>query len=161
MIAACADYRFTVNDKVLYTPDTLFTGYDIYDKGLAACVKQQVGDKSITSAIQLDELVCSHAGVSNLQGIQIFSGLKRLKLSSNSIVDISPLADLQLLGELHLDGNKLVGLSPIRLLSNLSYLNVFGNSQLNCTELANFAQAPKLELVLPEHCSSLPKKATH
>ena len=157
MFVACADYRFTVNDRVLYTPDTVFTGYDIYDAGLAACVKQHVGDKSITSAIQLNELVCSHAGVNNLQGIQIFTGLTRLKLSSNNIAELSPLADLQLLSELHLDGNKLVALNPIRLLPNLTYLNVYGNSQLNCTELANLSRTPNLTLELPEHCANLPK----
>lgn len=153
-LPACADYRFTVNDKVLYTPDTLFSGYDIVDAGLRACVKQTVSDGSLTAASQLDELNCSHAGVADLQGLEIFTGLTRLKLSSNAITDLSPLSELQLLSEIHLDGNQIASLSAIRLLSNLSYINVSGNPQLNCTELANLAQAPSLKLELPDHCKS-------
>lgn len=152
LLSACADYRFTVNDKVLYTPDKLFAAYDVVDPGLRACVKQHVSDGSIIAASQLDELNCSHAGVADLQGIQIFTGLTRLKLSSNAITNLSPLSELQLLSELHLDGNQIASLGPIRLLPELSYINVTGNARLNCTELANLAQSTTLQLVVPEHC---------
>lgn len=138
---------------MLYTPDTLFSGYDIVDAGLRACVKQHVSDKSITAASQLDELICSHAGIADLQGIQIFTGLVRLKLSSNAITDLSPLSELLLLSEIQIDGNRIASLSPIRLLPSLSYINVVGNTQLNCTELANLARAPGLKLEYPEHCT--------
>jgi len=152
LLAACADYRFTVNDKVLYTPDTLFSGYDIVDTGLRACVKQHVSDGSITAGSQLEELNCSHAGVVNLQGIEIFTGLTRLKLSSNAITDLAPLAEMQLLSELHIDGNQIASLSSIRLLPKLSYVNVVGNTQLNCTELTNLSEKPGLKVEFPEHC---------
>jgi Leucine-rich repeat (LRR) protein len=152
VVSGCADYSFTVNDNVLYTPDTLFSGYDIVDPGLRACVKQLVNDGSITAASQLEEINCSHAGVADLQGIEIFSGLTRLKLSSNAISNLAPLADLYRLSELYLDGNQITSLSAVRQLPDLSYVDVSGNAQLNCTELANMAKTPSLKLVLPEHC---------
>ncbi len=152
LLAACSEYEFKVNDKVVYTPDTLFTGYDIVDPALRDCVRQHVSDASITAASQLEELNCSHAGVAELQGIQVFSGLRRLKLSSNALTSISPLSELLVLQEIHLDGNQIVSLSPVRLLPRLEYLNVVGNSGLNCTELANIAQNPALKLDVPEHC---------
>jgi Leucine-rich repeat (LRR) protein len=152
LLSACADYRFSINDKVLYTPDTLFSDYAIVDDGLRACVEQLVSDASITAASQLEEINCSHAGITELQGIEIFSGLTRLKLSSNAITNITPLSELLRLSEIHLDGNQISSLSAVRLLPDLSYINVSGNSQLNCTELANMAREPGLTLVMPKHC---------
>lgn len=154
LVSGCADYSFKVNDNVLYTPDTLFSGYDIVDPGLRDCVKQLVSDAKITAASQLEEINCSHAGVKELQGIEIFSGLTRLKLSSNAITNLAPLSELLRLSEIHLEGNQISSLSAIRLLPELSYINVSGNTQLNCTELANMAQTPSLTLVLPEHCEA-------
>jgi Leucine-rich repeat (LRR) protein len=155
LLGACADYQFRVNDKVLYTPDILFTAYDIVDQNLRECVRQHVSDGSVSAAVQLTDLNCSHAGISDLQGIQIFSGLTHIKLSSNAISDISPLSGLLVLGELYLDGNEIASLSPIRALPKLSYLNVAGNTLINCTELTNMAESPGLKLVMPEHCRNI------
>ncbi len=154
LVTACADYQFTVNEKVVYTPAPLFAEYDIPDTALRECVKQHVRDSSITTAIQLTELNCSHAGVTSLQGLDTFTGLTRLKLSSNSIADLAPLAALSRLHELHLDGNRLRSLMSLRGLTDLSYLSVQGNQALSCGEVRHFADLPNLTLEPPQHCAA-------
>ena len=151
---ACADYSFTVNDRVVYTPEPVFTDLCIADPGLRNCVDQTIKDRKITKPAQLEELNCSHAGVQNLEGLQVFTGLKRLKLSSNAIADLSPLADLRGITDLQLDENRVVNLGALRGLPNLQYINLAGNLQLNCTELAVFDQIPDIGRDLPTHCQN-------
>lgn len=153
LLSACADYQFTVNERVIYTPAPLFSGYDIADNALRECVRQHVLDHSVTAAPQLLELNCSHAGVAGLEGLGIFSGLTRLKLSNNAIGDTEPLAALTELIELYLDGNRLRGLAPIQRLRGLGVLDLRGNDALACEELAHFRRLPELKLVPPRHCT--------
>ncbi len=152
-LSACADYQFTVNDKVVYTPAPLFAEYDIPDPALRECVKQHVRDGSMTAAAQLSDLNCSHAGIKSLAGLETFHSLQRLKLSSNALSDLAPLAARSGLLELQLDGNQLRSLTPLRGLSELSYLSLLGNPALNCQEIAHFAEIPQLSLEPPQHCA--------
>lgn len=151
-LSACADYRFTVNEKVIYTPKAPFTGYSIADENLRDCVQQTIRDQGITAASQLEELNCSHAGIEDLLGLEVFSGLVRLKLSSNNIDTLTPLLELARLSELQVDGNQLISLGAIYQLPNLTYLNVAGNDELACQELANMAQRTTVKIDAPEHC---------
>ena len=153
LLSACADYQYTVNDKVVYTPAPLFAEYDIPDSALRECVKQHVRDGSMTAAGQLTELNCSHAGIGSLAGLEAFSGLQRLKLSNNAITDLASLADMTGLLELQLDGNQLRSLAALRGLSELSFLSLQGNPALNCQDVAHFAAIPKLSLEPPRHCA--------
>jgi hypothetical protein len=152
MVTACADYSFTVNDRVVYTPAELFKDYAIADPALRNCIDQTITDHSITAAAQLVELNCSHAGVQNLEGLQVFTGLRRLKLSSNAISDLSPLADLRELTDLELDENRVVNLGALRGLANLRHIDLSGNLELNCAELVVFDQIPDIGRELPTHC---------
>lgn len=153
LLSACAEYQFTVNDKVVYTPAPLFAEYEIPDSALRECVKQHVRDGSMTAAGQLTELNCSHAGIAKLAGLEVFSGLQRLKLSSNAISDLTALADMTELLELLLDGNQLRSLAPLRGLGELSFLSLQGNPALNCEELRHFTAIPGLSLEPPRHCA--------
>jgi Leucine-rich repeat (LRR) protein len=150
---ACADYQFTINERVVYTPAPPFADYTIDDGALNECVKQTVLDGSITAAAQLTELNCSHAGVSTLLGIEVFSHIERLKLSNNSITDLAPLATLARLQVLHVEENQIRSLMPLRGLADLSQLNVRGNPTLICAQLDHFAGLPGLTLERPKHCS--------
>ncbi len=127
---ACADYRFTMNDTVIYTPGGIFRGYTIADEGLRNCIAQTIEDRKISRAVELVELNCSYAGVASLEGIHTFHGLELLILSNNQVTDLSALFDLQSLGEVHLDGN----------------------TQLPCQQLANVQSRPGVHLVKPEQC---------
>jgi Leucine-rich repeat (LRR) protein len=152
LLGACADYRFTVNDKVVYTPEPLFSDYDIPDSQLNDCIFQTIKDHTLNTASQLEELNCSHAGVESLQGLQTFTSLKRLKLSSNAIYELGPLSDLRELTDLHIDNNQVVSLGALRGLPKLTYVDLRGNENLNCTELDAFAHIPDIRTDLPEHC---------
>ena len=153
MLSACGDYRLSVNDTILYTPEPPFSEYTIADEHLRQCVEQTIRDQVIPAASQLEELNCSHAGITDLVGLEVFAGLIRLKLSSNKISSISPLFDMQRLAELQLDGNELISLGGIYQMVNLTYLNVAGNDQLACSELENLKQRLTLKIDAPDHCA--------
>jgi hypothetical protein len=153
LLGACADYQFTVNERVVYTPAPLFADYDIEDRALYECVKQTVLDGSITAATQLTELNCSHAGVRSLLGIEAFGHIERLKLSNNTIADLAPLATMARLQALHVDGNQIRSVMPLRGLVDLKYLNLQRNPPLVCAQLDHFAGIPGMTLDRPEHCS--------
>ena len=44
LVAACGSYDFTVNDKVVYTPDPLFSDFDVPDKALRECIREAIND---------------------------------------------------------------------------------------------------------------------
>jgi Leucine-rich repeat (LRR) protein len=148
----CADYRFTVNERVVYTPTAIFSDFDIPDPALHACIEQHLTDASITAAEQLTELNCSHAGIANLQGLDVFAHLVRLKLSSNSIESLGALAELSGLRELHLDGNRLRNVMVLHGLLKLEHLDLRDNPALLCRHLDFFRQQPGIELVAPAQC---------
>ncbi len=152
VVGGCADYQFTVNDRVVYTPAPLFSGYDIPDEALNECVKVHIQEASVTAAEQLEALNCSHAGVTSLAGLQVFKRLTRLKLSSNSIEEVNALVDMTALLELYLDDNAVKTVAELRDLLELRLLDLGGNPPLRCADLDTFRSRPALELVAPEHC---------
>ena len=152
LLSACADYQFTVNERVVYTPEPLFSSYDITAPALRECVKQHVRDRSITTAAGLTDLNCSHAGVESLAGLEVFTGLTRVKLTSNAIADIGPLAALTQLEDVRLDGNPLRSIMPLRSMEGLTYLSLEGDDKLLCLQLEHFEKMPNLSLHPPKHC---------
>jgi Leucine-rich repeat (LRR) protein len=152
-LGSCADYTFTVNERVVYTPAPLFSDYEISDAALAECVEQHIADLAATAADSLEVLNCSHAGVADLAGIQVFAQLRQLKLSNNSINELQPLADMAALQELYLDGNALESIVPIRDLPELEFLDLGENPELRCEELDALREHTGLALRPPAHCS--------
>lgn len=152
VLCGCADYSFTVNERVVYTPAPLFDDYEIADRALADCVAQHVADAEITRPEQLQTLNCSHAGVASLAGLQVFAKLTMLKLSDNRIEEIQALADMGALQELHLDGNGLKNADPIKDLPELEFLDLRENPDLACSQMEPFRRHAGLELHLPRHC---------
>ena len=154
LLSGCAEYQFTVNDKVVYEPPPLFSDYQTGDQALQACLEQHIRDANATSAAGLTQLNCSHAGVRSLQGIEVFSGLQSIKLASNAITDIGPLSTLAELKRLHLEGNAIRSLLPLRGLEQLEFLDLTGNAALVCAELDYFRRLSALELLPPAHCGA-------
>lgn len=152
LLNGCADYEFTVNERVLYTPAPLYSDYEIPDQALADCVAQHVEDGGITQPGQMQLLNCSKAGVTDLTGLNVFSKLTMLKLSDNRIEEIQTLADMAALQELHLDGNALKNADPVRDLPELEYLDLRGNPDLQCQQMEPFRRHAGLKLRLPRHC---------
>lgn len=151
-LSGCADYRFTVNERVVYNPAPLFQAFDVPDPALRDCIKQHIADASITAAEELTELNCSHGGVTDLTGLPVFSNLVRLKLSRNAITDLAPLANMNALQELYLDNNRVRNIMPLRGLPELDYLNLAANQEIVCQQLEFFRRQPSLDLITPAHC---------
>lgn len=128
LLSACSSYEFYLNEQAIYTPPKLFTDYHIPDASLEACIKQTIHEKKITQAKGLQMLNCSSAGITSLEGLQIFKALERLNLANNSLRSVKGLAQLPQLKELKLDKNP----------------------ELNCADKDLIATA--VTLTLPAHC---------
>jgi Leucine-rich repeat (LRR) protein len=151
LLAGCASYDFTVNDKLVYSPKALFSDFDTPDAGLSNCLEQAIVDAKISEASALKRLNCSHAGIETLQGLEIFTGLIQLKLSANKIRNLAPLVSLVDLQELYLDDNAVVDPVPLYPLPALRTLNLSSNTVLQCPEATAFADMESLSL--PNHCN--------
>ena len=149
-ISACQGYDYTINDKVVYRPGPLFTDFAALDPALQACLEQAVSDNAVTTASQLTQLNCSHAGIENLQGLAVFSNLSALRLSSNKIRNLVELTNLAGLSELYLDNNQIVDPVPLFGLDELRYLELSGNDKLQCPSGKSLAHVEFL--TLPAHC---------
>lgn len=127
-LGGCADYEFSVNDKLVYTPLPLFSDFLLADPALQTCVSQTISDEKITSAELLERLNCSHAGIQSVEGLDGFTHLKVLNLGHNKLRDVGSLS----------------------LLPQLQQLNLFGNAELDCVSVDNWPTTPELQL--PLHC---------
>ena len=149
-ITGCQGYDFKVNDKVVYRAPTVFSDFSVGDPALAACIEQTIADQDITQPAQLTALNCSHAGIANLEGIEVFTGLAAVRLSSNNIADVQPLARLPDVLELYLADNQIENAAPLLQLEKLRHLDLSGNTSLACPAAAGAGGVATL--VLPDHC---------
>ncbi|MGE3296561.1 MAG: leucine-rich repeat domain-containing protein [Porticoccaceae bacterium] len=101
----CNRYEVTLNDQPLRSPPQLFAGYRIDDPALRDCVAQTIRDNRITAGRQLTRLVCTHAGIVDLGGLEIFGSLEILNLADNRITTVEPLLSLPSLAQLDLSEN--------------------------------------------------------
>jgi Leucine-rich repeat (LRR) protein len=150
LLAACENYDFKVNERVVYSPAPLFSDFEATDPALRACLEQAIADNGVRGAAQLDSLNCSHAGIETLDGLSVFSGLKTLKLSSNNIRNLVELGPATLLQELYLDNNQVVDPVPLYQLGSLRFIDLSGNPALQCPTAGAFAQVATV--ILPDHC---------
>ena len=113
------------------------------DPGLDAAVRDAIGVPAGV-LIQLDDLVgtgfnaldASGRGITDLRGLEYCTDLIDLDLSLNSLVDISPLAALDMLELLHLWGNEIDDITALYRLRNLVELEAFANQITDVTPLA-------------------------
>jgi Leucine Rich repeats (2 copies) len=82
--------------------------------------------------------------VSNLEGMECFTGLTRFEAASNRITDVSPLAGLKRLTYLTLSGNKLTDISPLAGLTKLQTLTLGSNQLSDISALAELKQLTEL-----------------
>jgi Leucine-rich repeat (LRR) protein len=150
LLAACENYDIKVNERVVYSPQPLFTDFDIPDQALRACLEQAIADGVVTAATRLTALNCSHAGISDLTGLSTFTGLTSLKLSSNEVRNLVELGALTSLIDLYLDDNRVVDPVPLYELPALQVLDLSGNPDLQCPSAAAFLRLERV--TLPKHC---------
>jgi len=155
-LASCKNYSVSLNDKVVYTPPSLFTNFAINDERLRTCVEQTIIDKHITKAEELTLLNCSNAGITSLAGLEIFTAIEQLNLNENALTSISQLSNLTQLKVLTLQKNNLTNAEPLLHLLHLVSLDISENKNLNCRDLhqlvSNFHKGD-LKAVLPEQCN--------
>ena len=150
LTAACENYDFKVNDRVVYSPHPLFSDFDVPDQALRTCLEQAIADGVVTAVPRLTTLNCSHAGITDLSGLATFTGLTSLKLSSNKIRNLVELGALSSLVELYLDNNQIVDPVPLYQLPALRVVDLSGNPELQCPSSSGFL---RLETVtMPRHC---------
>lgn len=152
LATGCADYEFTVNDKVVYTPIPLFAAFDIEDAGLRDCVSQSIDDNKVTRAGELQSLSCTHAGITRLDGLEVFTGLQVLKLQHNKIGVVQALARLPTLQQIDLSYNALRSVSGLERLEYLYQLDLSHNPALDCDSASDLGNRRKLSLTLPQQC---------
>lgn len=155
LIAGCKTYSVSVNNKVVYTPPSLFKDFTIADAHLRACVEQTILDNQITKAEDLKQLNCSHAGISSLAGLEKFYAIEQLNLAENSLQSIVSITNFSKLKVLILRKNNLTSAEPLLHLLALREVDISDNAKLACSDLkqvaTNFHQGD-LKLTLPEQC---------
>lgn len=86
--------------------------------------------------------------IQDIGGLEHFTSLEYLDLSSHAVSDISPLAGLTKLTLLSLDGNPVADLTPLAGLTNLKGLNL---SQSTAHDYSPLAQLVNLEFLMLEN----------
>ena len=152
--SACSNYDVTVNEATVYRPQRPFDQFSVADPALRACLEQVIADQLITDAAGLTQLSCSHAGISDLDGLRTFSAITHLKLSANNIRNLLELQQLKKLQVLQLDGNDIVDPIPLRALRRLEHLDLSDNTKLQCPPGNSFSTVEHLSL--PAHCAKSP-----
>ena len=127
----CNNYTYTLNEQPIFSPPHLFTDYKVSDPALNNCIKQAIIDNQVTRSNQLIQLNCSNAGIEKLAGLEIFTGLSRINLNQNSLVEIKPLLFLQ----------------------HLVVVNLDKNDQLYCADAQLLAKQLGEAIKLPAHCT--------
>lgn len=150
LLSACQGYDYTINEKVVYSPNPLFRDFDLLDSALRTCVEQAINDQRVSAPEQLTALNCSHAGITRLDGLAVFNGLVSLKLSDNDIRNLVELGQLKDLRSLYLQNNDIVDPVPLAGLPYLSRLDLSGNTALQCPRAGTFERVATV--ALPEHC---------
>ena len=105
LTVGCNRYAVTLNDQPIHSPPQLFAGYRIDDRALHDCVAQTVRDNKITAGPELKRLLCAHAGIADLKGLEVFGALETLNLADNRITTVEPLLSLPSLTQLDLSSN--------------------------------------------------------
>ncbi len=150
-LSACEHYDLKVNERVVYTPRPLFSDFAAPDPALQACLEKAIASLKVTSATQLQELDCSGAGVKELTGLSVFTGLQRLHLADNQIESLAALAPLSSLDTLDLRGNGISDPLPLYDMLSLRNLDLRGNKALRCPRPQDLLRV--VDLNLPGHCA--------
>jgi len=147
---ACSNYDFTVNERVVYTPDPLFTDFEVPDQPLKECIRRAISANKVTIASELSSLECSSIGIESLAGLATFTEIEQLTLSSNQITDLSELSALTVLQVLYLDNNQVIDAVPLYQLPALTLVDLSANPGLRCPASGSLLRVATV--VLPRHC---------
>ncbi len=136
----------------MYSPAPLFTQFTTADANLKVCLDQAIKDSQASHASDVKRLVCTHAGVTSLEGLEIFSEITQLHLAHNQLQSIKAIGRLAKLEELSLSDNQLKKVPEILLTESLNMLDLSENTELACSDVAQFQLQHQIALHLPPQC---------
>ncbi|WP_439135597.1 hypothetical protein [Pseudomaricurvus sp.] len=151
-LSACTQYQMTLNETVVHTPPGLLTDFDTEDPRLKSCLDQIIKDGNFTSFEQVTQLICSHAGLTSLKGIEVFQGLKQINLENNKLTSLKPLQYLSKIEVLKVNDNLLTQVSELLNLPRLKEVQLENNPKLACDDLLQLKQISSANLHLPKQC---------
>ncbi|MBP8924910.1 MAG: hypothetical protein KBG75_03580 [Pseudomonadales bacterium] len=154
LVAGCAGYSYTVNERTVFEKPALFAEYEIADEGLSTCVEQAIKDGGISSAEALENLNCSSAGIASLQGIEVFSKLRGIGIDDNAINDLSPLYTLAKLELLQARDNALESIDTRLCQGSAKQIALAGNDKLACADIVALRACGMTIIDQPAHCTS-------
>lgn len=152
LLSACAGYAFNINDNPIYNPPSLFSDFRLEDRALDDCVQQTIEDRRVTRAADLTQLNCSSAGITSLEGLETFTGLKAISLASNELETVEELQKLTRLELVYLRDNPLRSVEPLLTLLRLKEVDLRGNEALACGDARQLADNIEGTARLPKHC---------
>ena len=119
----------------------------IPDTTLAAAVRQNIGDITTHSLLDLRELDAKdYTPITDLTGLEYAYNLKWLEVISGGITDLQPLANLKGLTDLDLHKNQISDISVVGNLTNLSGLIMWDNQISDITAVGNLTNLRELNL---------------
>lgn len=129
LCSACSNYNLLLNDNLLYQPPSLFLNFSLADRQLENCLVQHIEDNGISSARDLIQINCSYAGITDLEGLQLFSRIEALSLK----------------------GNPLNNIEPVFQLANLRILDI-SETELSCADLERLQSLPLEQIIHSDNC---------
>lgn len=97
------------------------------DENLAACIAQAAIINGWGNTSDVTALACKSLNISDLTGLEQFTGLIELDLRDNSISDISAFATLTALSELKVSKNDITDISVLARLNALTFASLSDN----------------------------------
>lgn len=115
--------------------------------GGTEAVERNIPSINRTDSYEIDGVVYTERGaIKNLDDLKYFTGLKKLIVAYNSVVDINGISQLKSLETLGLYCNDIVDISPLSSLSSLKYLYVYNNHIRDISPLSTLTELKQLWL---------------
>ena len=109
-------------------------------------------------ALHTDEKGEPRRGIKSLDGLEYAKNLKTLKVSMNSITDLTPIKDLTNLEFLEVFRNEISDLTPLRNLKNLEHLDIYNNKGI--VNLEPISKLNKINFIDMHYCNRRSARVT-
>ena len=109
-------------------------------------------------ALHTDEKGEPRRGIQSLEGLEYAKNLKTLKVSMNSITDLTPIKDLTNLEFLEVFRNEISDLTPLKNLKNLEHLDIYNNKGI--VNLEPISKLNKINFIDMHYCNRRSARVT-